>query len=81
MKTDEWEKMIRTKLGRAIRELRLAHQLNQEEFGQRIGISSTQVSQYEQAKVLPSIITLYRIAIQFGVSLDTLLGLSTSKKL
>lgn len=64
-----------------LKELRTAHNLNQEEFGAEIGISRGSVSYYEKGERVPDIYTLTVISKYFNVSSDYLIGLSDVKSI
>ena len=55
--------------------------LSQKEFGQKIGVAESTVSLYESNKRFPDADTLKIISSLLGVSIDYLLGNSTSKEL
>ena len=57
-----------------IRQLRQERGLKQEELGRRVGASKQSVSNWENGNIMPSIDILVRLADQFGVSTDYLLG-------
>ena len=53
-----------------VRELRAAHEMTQQELGDRIGLTRQTVIAIEQDKYSPSLETAFRIAEVFGVSLE-----------
>jgi transcriptional regulator with XRE-family HTH domain len=59
-----------------IKELRTAHKLSMESFGKRIGVSTSAVSLFESGRNNPKVDTLNRIAKEFNVDLNWLLGQS-----
>lgn len=61
-------------LSENIRQLRVAHGMNQVQFAHRIGVTKQCVSNWENGNVLPSIEMLVRLAELFCVSTDRLLG-------
>lgn len=61
-----------------IRELRVAHNLTQVEFGNKLSVAKQTVSNWENNNIQPSIDMLIKIADYFGVSTDYLLGRSNN---
>jgi len=58
--------------GRRLRELR-GFDMTQEEFGNQLGISQSQLSKYERGVAAPAADVLIRIKKRFRVSVDWLL--------
>jgi transcriptional regulator with XRE-family HTH domain len=63
-------------LARAIRQLRTAHPLSQEELGHRAGIHPTWISHIESGRVNPTWGNVKRIAAGLGVDLVDLAALA-----
>ena len=63
-------------VGLRIKELRLENEWKQIELAKRIGVDRTSISSYERGKRIPDIFILCRIADEFGVTLDYLVGRS-----
>ena len=63
-------------VGERIKELRKARRMTQNEFAERINVTKSTVSAYENGSRLPSYDVLIRIARLFKVSTDHLLGYS-----
>jgi transcriptional regulator with XRE-family HTH domain len=61
-------------VGKKIKELRLAKNMTQAEFAQRIGMTASTVSSYEVSERQPSYDVLIKIAKLFNVTTDFLLG-------
>lgn len=61
--------------GKRLRTLRLKKQLTQEQFGELIGVTKAVISSYENAVSYPPYPILIRIALNLGVTTDSLLGL------
>ncbi len=61
-------------LNENIKQLRLAHKMNQIEFAKKLGVTKQCVSNWENDNVLPSVEMLLKIAALFAVSTDFLLG-------
>ncbi len=61
-------------LNENIKNLRIAHRMNQVEFANLVGVTKQCVSNWENDNVLPSIEMLTKIADVFKVSTDYLLG-------
>lgn len=57
-----------------IRQLRQERGWKQEELGRRVGASKQSVSNWENGNIVPPVDVLIRLADQFGVSTDYLLG-------
>ena len=64
-------------LGTRIKELRNTKKMTQAEFAERLGVTKSAVSSYENGSRLPSYDILIKIARIFKVSTDNLLGYST----
>jgi transcriptional regulator with XRE-family HTH domain len=61
-------------LGKNIRELREAKNLEQQELARRVGIKPVQQWKYESGRVKqPNLATLHRMAHELGVTIDRLL--------
>ena len=58
-----------------LKELRKSKGLTQAQVGERIDLSSSLVSEYEANLKLPTITTLRRLALIYGTSTDSLLGI------
>lgn len=65
--------------GTVLKQLRKSHNLTQEEFGLRIGLSKAVVSKYENGIGYPTFDMLIKISDYFGVTTDYLLGVAKSK--
>ena len=63
-------------LGNRIKELRTARKMTQAEFADRLGVTKSAISSYENGSRLPSYDILIKIARVFHVSTDNLLGYS-----
>lgn len=61
-------------IGPRIKELRTARKMTQAEFAQRLGVTKSAVSSYENGSRLPSYDILIKITRIFKVSADHLLG-------
>lgn len=61
-------------LDKRIRELRIAHGMNQVEMAEKLSVTKQTVSNWENSNILPSIEMLSKIADCFSVSTDYLLG-------
>ena len=69
------EVMLQT-IANRVMELRHGKNLTQAQFANLIGVSRTSVTMYESATSFPSVIVLARIAKQFNVTTDWILGLT-----
>ena len=63
-------------IGAQIRLLRLKNNWKQSELADKVGVDRTSISSYESGKRVPDIFILCRIADEFEVSLDYLVGRS-----
>jgi transcriptional regulator with XRE-family HTH domain len=61
-------------LGNTIRTLRLQAKWSLESAAQVLGVPPLVLARMERGKLLPSIVTLVRLSLLFGVSVDTLLA-------
>lgn len=61
-------------VGRKIRELRLGMKLGLVELGRHTGLSAALLSKIERGKMYPTLPTLLRISLVFGVGLDHFFG-------
>mgnify|MGYP003789689543 CR=1 FL=1 len=68
-------------IGSRIRQLRKEHNLSQNQFASLFGVYDSTISQYENGKREPEYDTVIKIANQFNVSIDWLLGRMNSKDL
>ncbi|WP_252229616.1 MULTISPECIES: helix-turn-helix transcriptional regulator [unclassified Clostridium] len=66
-------------LGNRIKTLRLEAKLTQEEFGKPYALKKSTVSQYESGSSRPDDELKKRIALDYNVSLDWLMGLTNSR--
>ena len=66
-------------LNKRIKSLRTENGMNQSEFSEKIGITQSTLSSYENGNVSPSLDVLITIAKEFNVSLDWLFGISQVK--
>lgn len=66
-------------MNKMIKELRLAHGLNQVQFGEKLSVSKQTVSNWENGNIQPSIDMLVKIADYFNVSTDYILERSSKK--
>lgn len=61
-------------VGQRIRAVRLAHDMNQYEFADLLGVKQGTISHIELDRNAPSAQIVRRIAARFGVSVDELIG-------
>ena len=67
--------------GDRVRELRASLHLSQKEFSEKVGITASALSSYENNIKNPSLLVAYKIAVTFNVSIDWLCGLSETEAL
>ena len=65
---------VRQRLGKRIRELRLAKGMNQDEFAAAAGIHRTHPGKLENALIDPQLSTLVKVADALGVEVGNLLA-------
>ena len=70
-----------TIIGKNIENLRNSKNMKQEEFANIMGISRPTVSNWEQGKNPPTTDQLIKLAEEFHISIDELLGLKKSKRI
>lgn len=63
-------------IGKRIKKIRKSNSLTSEQFADRIMCNPKTIQRYENEKSLPDVYNLKRIAMEFGVSTDYILGLS-----
>lgn len=68
-------------LGNRLKDLREKFFLTQHDLGGIINIPQNTISNYEKGKTFPSVETLYLIADYFNISIDYLVGRTSSKEL
>lgn len=68
------EYLIRERVRNNLIELRVSHELSQQDVGDICGKSKNAVASWEQGLSLPSIATLYRLAKYYGKTLDYMYG-------
>ncbi len=67
--------------GQRLKELRVSLGMNQVQFGKRLNITKQSVSNWENGNIQPSVDMLTKIAVEFSVSSDYLLGLDDKRTL
>ncbi|MBE6903661.1 MAG: helix-turn-helix transcriptional regulator [Ruminococcaceae bacterium] len=65
--------------GLRIQQLRISHNLTQEELGKKIGRSKSVVCGYENNTAIPPLEVLTQLAVIFNVSLDYLVGIDKNE--
>lgn len=66
-------------VGSKIKELRVSQKMTQSEFAERLGVTKSSISSYENGSRLPSYDILIKISRIFKVSTDYLLGCADDK--
>ena len=67
-------------IAKNIERLRVANSLKQEDFAKRLNVSRPTVSNWEQGKAIPTTDQHVKIAEEFNISIDELLGLKQERK-
>ena len=62
----------RKTIGERIREARQGANLTQFELGEKVGVRPGEVSDWERGDHIPSVVSLHKIAVSLGVSMDSL---------
>ena len=70
---------MKYELSENIKKLRIQKHLTQTELGKRIGVTTSTVASYESQDRLPSIAVLIKLAAEFNVSIEHLLGINKNK--
>lgn len=68
-------------IAKNIEQLRVKNEMKQDEFAKRLIVSRPTVSNWEQGKAMPTTDQLMKIAQEFHVSIDELLGLKQKQKI
>lgn len=68
------EEEIKINFSKNVRELRISRKLNQIQLGEKIHYSSKAISKWENADVLPDIVTLKMLADFFNITVDDLIS-------
>lgn len=76
MNKDEQIEKEKKALGLALRSLRVFNHLKQEQIADRLKIHRTTYTAWETGKNMPNIFTLYKIAAEYGVSVDDIVHLA-----
>jgi len=66
-------------LGERVKALRMSQHLSQTELSKRIGVTNALISAIEKGERSPSLETLIKLARQFKVSTDYLLGIKSKE--
>ena len=71
---------LKLSISTALIRLRKSHGMNQTEAGAIVGAPKTTYATWEQAKSMPDVETLYRLAQYYDVSMDEIYGLYTDER-
>jgi transcriptional regulator with XRE-family HTH domain len=72
-----WSEPEYATMGDRLRQARTARGLSLRRLAERLGVSPSLISQVETGRAKPSVNTLYALASELGISLDTLLFMDT----
>jgi transcriptional regulator with XRE-family HTH domain len=61
--------------GEGIRNARKAHHLTQEQLAKALNVSKSTIANYENGKTIPSMETVIKLSIIFGITTDEVLAL------
>ena len=67
--------------GDKVKKLRMDRGLTQSAFSERMGVRKSIISAYESQMRMPSLEMLVKIALEFSVSVDWLLGVERTKSI
>lgn len=67
--------------GDKLRELRTARGLTQTELAKLLGVNKSIISAYETQMRMPSLVLLIKIALEFSVSIDWMLGIEKTRSI
>ena len=67
--------MRETYSGEGLRKARKAHNLTQEQLAKALNVSKSTIANYENGKTIPSMNTVIKLSIIFGITTDELLDL------
>ena len=70
---------MKYELAENIKRLRLEKHLTQKQLGERLGVGISIISGYENQERLPSIQMLIKLAAEFNVRIEYLLGINKNK--
>lgn len=62
-----------------LKKLREEKGISQTELARRLGVNKSLISSYENMERLPSLNALVKLSYQFGISMETLLGVKRNK--
>ncbi len=68
-------------IGMRIKEVHMGRNLTRVALGRKLNQSKTVVSNYEMSIRMPTVVSLYELALFFGVSVDYTLGLEKRRML
>lgn len=71
--------MANTIFSEQIKKIRSNSKLTMEQFADKLGVTKSSVSMWENSNVVPREEVLRKIAIEFNVSIDKLLGISVDE--
>lgn len=70
---------MKYELSENIKRLRLEKHLTQKQLGERLGVGTSIICGYESQERLPSIKILIKLAAEFNVTIEYLLGINKNK--
>lgn len=73
------EKMTNIIFSKQIKKIRSNSDLTMEQFAKKLGVTKSSVSMWENSNVVPREEVLRKIAVDFNVSVDRLLGVSVNE--
>lgn len=79
MITPEEEKEQKAAFAKRLRRLRRTNDLSQQETAEALGVPLARYSNWEQARAVPSIAIIPRIADLFHITIDELLGVTSAE--
>lgn len=68
-----------SEIGFNIRNLRQKHNMSQDQLAKKLNVSKSMISCYERGKNVPAAECLFQLAMIFGISVDSILGLDNRR--
>lgn len=70
---------VKAEFSENLKKLREEKGISQTELARRLGVNKSLISSYENMERLPSLNALVKLSYQFGISMETLLGVKRNK--
>lgn len=73
------DRLMRENIRKTLIELRVNKGMTQAELGDVMGIKTKTIGSWEQGHALPDLITLYRLALYYGKTLEYIYGVENNE--